>query len=155
MLLLCLSKYIIPLLSFLTFVKCSPLEKENNTIPKLVPVNEANTKQRSASQLLSQIINWSKENEEYDVVNEEDLEDEEFIKVLNRRGKFVKKQFASIDYFLFALVEDVKQLDYMVEQNRQRTLNMWRNSLNNNGAFRKINWFYHLGISFVLSLILI
>ena len=156
MLLTFASKYAIILTSFVAFTKCSPLERENNTFSKLEFVGDPNTTQsKSISQLFSQIMNWSKENEEYDVVDEEQLEnEEEFMKALKRKENHMKKQMASIDYFLLALVEDVKQLDYMVEENRKRILKMWRKSVNNGGVCGKINWVLYLAISFVAFLII-
>ena len=156
MLLTFASKYAIILTSFVAFTKCSPLERENNTFSKLEFVGDPNTTQsKSISQLFSQIMNWSKENEEYDVVDEEQLEnEEEFMKALKRKENHMKKQMASIDYFLLALVEDVKQLDYMVEENRKRILKMWRKSVNNGGVCGRINWVHYLAISFVAFLII-
>ena len=154
MLLTFLRKYGIILTSFVTFTKGSPVEIENNTSSNLEFVGDANTSQsKSISQLFSQIINWSKENEEYDdVVDEEELEKEEFIKALNRKEKYMRKQMATVDYFLLALVEDVKQLDYMVEENRKRILKMWRKSVNNGGVCGKINWVHYFALSFVAFL---
>ena len=156
MLLTFASKYAIILTSFVAFTKCSPLERENNTFSKLEFVGDPNTTQsKSISQLFSQIMNWSKENEEYDVVDEEQLEnEEEFMKALKRKENHMKKQMASIDYFLLALVEDVKQLDYMVEENRKRILKMWRKSVKNDGrVYGRINWVHYFAISFVAFLI--
>ena len=159
MLLTFLCKYAIIFSSFLAFTKCSSLERENNTFSKLEFVGDVNaTQSKSISQLFSQIMNWSKENEEYDdydVVDEEDLEiEEEIVKTLKRRVNQMKNRMASIDYFLLALVEDVKQLDYMVEENRKRILKMWRKSVNNGGVCGKINWVLYLAISFVAFLII-
>ena len=154
MLLTFLRIYGIILTSFVIFTKGSPVEIENNTSSNLEFVGDANTSQsKSISQLFSQIMNWSKENEEYDVVvDEEELEKEEFIKALNRKEKYMRKQMASVDYFLLALVEDVKQLDYMVEENRKRILKMWRKSVNNGGVCGRINWVHHFAFSFVVFL---
>ena len=159
MLLTFLRRYGIILTSFVIFTKGSPVEIENNTSSNLEFVGDANTSQsKSISQLFSQIMNWSKENEEYDdydVVDEEDLEiEEEIVKTLKRRVNQMKNRMASIDYFLLALVEDVKQLDYMVEENRKRILKMWRKSVNNGGVCGKINWVLYLAISFVAFLII-
>ena len=159
MLLTFLCKYAIIFSSFLAFTKCSSLERENNTFSKLEFVGDVNaTQSKSISQLFSQIMNWSKENEEYDVVDEEDLEKEEeieeILKFLKRKNNNMIKQMARVDYFLLALVEDVKQLDYMVEENRKRILKMWRKSVNNGGVCGKINWVLYLAISFVAFLII-
>ena len=161
MLLTFLCKYAIILSSFVAFTKCSSLERENNTISKLEFVGDVNTTQsKSINHLFSQIMNWSKENEEYDdydVVDEEDLEKEEeieeILKFLKRKNNNMMKQMARVDYFLLALVEDVKQLDYMVEENRKRILKMWRKSVNNGGECVRINWVHYLAISFVAFLI--
>ena len=160
MLLTFLCKYAIILSSFVAFTKCSSLERENNTISKLEFVGDVNTTQsKSINHLFSQIMNWSKENEEYDdydVVDEEDLEKEEeieeILKFLKRKNNNMMKQMARVDYFLLALVEDVKQLDYMVEENRKRILKMWRKSVNNGGECGGINWVHYLAISFVAFL---
>ena len=161
MLLTFLCKYAIILSSFVAFTKCSSLERENNTFSKLEFVGDVNTTQsKSISHLFSQIMNWSKENEEYDdydVVDEDDLEKEEEIegtlKFLKRKNNNMIKQMARVDYFLLALVEDVKQLDYMVEENRKRILKMWRKSVKNNAAMcGRINWVHYLAISFVAFL---
>ena len=156
MLLTFLCKYAIIVSSFVAFTKCSSLTRENNTFSKLEFVGDPNTTQsKSISQLFSQIMNWSKQNEEYDVVDEEQLEnEEEFMKALKRKENHMKKQMASIDYFLLALVEDVKQLDYMVEENRKRILKMWRKSVKNDGrVYGRINWVHYFAISFVAFLI--
>ena len=162
MLLTFLCKYAIILSSFVAFTKCSSLERENNTFSKLEFVGDVNTTQsKSISHLFSQIMNWSKENEEYDdydVVDEDDLEKEEEIegtlKFLKRKNNNMIKQMARVDYFLLALVEDVKQLDYMVEENRKRILKMWRKSVNNRAAWGRINWVHYSAISFVAFLII-